>query len=223
MGINRGHYDLGKRSPREWNYCDGFTKTNSDLFWEKPTIVARCDYSEAKFIQALRGSAASFGIITSFEVNTFAASPSVTIFDYQWDFKVPELTEGLAAWRKFVQTNIPPEFGGEVNLWEGSSSGTVSFTILGGWYDTANKLNVTIAPLLADMPRPPQNTKLTTGTYIESIELLAGDDPERTRRDNFYAKSPVIPMSSPKLLLQPSLLIWPIKDPPPRPCVLLTS
>lgn len=152
-------------------------------------------------MQALRGSAGSFGIVTSIEVRTFTPPPSAIVFEYQWDFNVPDLSKGLAAWQTFVQTDIPAEFGGEINLRQGSTSGTVSFAILGGWYGAANKLNATIAPLLAAMPRRPENTKLTPGTYIDSVTYLAGGSLDTHTapdiHDNFYAKSLMTPMSTP--------------------------
>jgi len=149
----------------------------------------------------LRGSAGSFGIVTSIEVTTFPAPPSATIFQYSWDLTVADASNGIAVFQSFVQTNIPPEFGAEIVLGKGSASGRVSFELSGGWYGAASKLNATIAPLLEKLPKKPQ-TSLNVGTYINSVQVLAGDQSLNTNtapdvHDTFYAKSLMTPASSP--------------------------
>jgi hypothetical protein len=149
----------------------------------------------------MRGSAGSFGITTSIEVTTFPAPPSSTVFQYHWDMSIADASNGIAAFQSFVQTNIPVEFGAEINLGRGSVSGKVSFTITGGWYGAASGLNATIAPLLANLPSNPQTT-LNVGTYINSVQVLAGSQSLNTAtapdvHDTFYAKSLMTPASSP--------------------------
>jgi hypothetical protein len=149
----------------------------------------------------MRGSAGSFGITTSITVKTFPAPPSATIFQYGWDMSVTDASNGIATFQSFVQTNIPPEFGAEINLGRGSASGKVSFQLVGGWYGAANKLDATIAPLLAKLPTNPQ-TSVNPGSYINSVQLLVGGQSLDTtlapdRNDTFYAKSLMTPESSP--------------------------
>lgn len=156
---------------------------NPDIFW------------------AMRGSAGSFGITTSVQVKTFPAPSSSTAFEYHWDLNVADATKGISAFQSFVQTNIPVEFGAEINLGRGSASGRVSLTVTGGWYGPAGKLNATIAPLLSQLPPNPQTT-LNVGTYINSVQFFAGSQPLDTtqmpdRHDTFYAKSLMTPQSSP--------------------------
>ena len=149
----------------------------------------------------MRGSAGSFGITTSIEVTTFPAPPSATVFQYHYDLSVADAAKGIAAFQSFVQTNIPQEFGAEINLGRGSASGRVSFTITGGWYAPPGGLNATIAPLLAELPNKPKVT-LNVGTYINSVQVLAGSQSLNTStapdaHDTFYAKSLMTPASSP--------------------------
>ena len=149
----------------------------------------------------MRGSAGSFGITTSIEVTTFAAPSSATVFSYQWDsMSVTDAANGLADFQSFVQTNIPPEFGAEITLGKGSASGRVYFSLVGGWYGPAAKLNATIGPLLAKLPKNP-TTSLNVGTYINSVQALAGSSLSTTGKadtpDTFYAKSLMTPASSP--------------------------
>jgi hypothetical protein len=123
------------------------------------------------------------------------------VFQYQYDLSVAEASKGIDAFQSFVQTNIPQEFGAEINLGKGSAAGRVSFTIVGGWYAPPSKLNATIAPLLAQLPNNPKVT-LDVGTYINSVQVLAGSQSLNTTtapdvHDTFYAKSLMTPASSP--------------------------
>jgi FAD/FMN-containing dehydrogenase len=98
--------------------------------------------------QAMRGSAGSFGISTSIEVVTFPAPPSSTVFQYHWDMSIADAANGIGAFQSFVGTNIPVEFGTEINLAKSSASGRVTFTLVGGWYGPASGL----LPLLRFWP-----------------------------------------------------------------------
>jgi hypothetical protein len=149
----------------------------------------------------MRGSAGSFGITTSIEVTTFPAPPSSTVFQYHWDMSIADAANGIGAFQSFVATNIPVEFGAEINLAKGSASGRVSFTLVGGWYGPASGLNSTVAPLLAKLPSNPKTT-LDVGTYINSVQVLGAPQSLNTsvapdRHDTFYAKSLMAPASAP--------------------------
>ncbi|KAF8219076.1 FAD-binding domain-containing protein, partial [Tricholoma matsutake] len=159
---------------------------NPDLFW------------------AMRGSGGSFGITTSIEVTTHPAPPSVTVFGYDWDLSVADAANWIAAFQKFVQTDIPPQFGPYLNLTKGSASGRVRIQLSGGWYGPAGGLNTTIAPFLSQIPTSPR-TILNVGTYINSVEIFGryGGYPSINTstgpdfHDTFYAKSIMTPESSP--------------------------
>ncbi|KAG6915728.1 hypothetical protein DXG01_010250 [Tephrocybe rancida] len=149
---------------------------------------------------ALRGSASSFGVTTSIEVKTFPAPPSATIFQYEWDLDANATAQGIEAFQSFVQTDIPPYLGGEINFSRGPTAGTVTFSLLGGWYAPVEGLNATLAPLLSQLPDNPRAT-LQTGSYLNSVTILAGE-PLDTKshpdtHDTFYAKSLMTPESSP--------------------------
>jgi hypothetical protein len=148
----------------------------------------------------MRGSGGSFGITTSIEAKTFPAPPSATVFTYEWTLDVAGTAKGIGAFQSFVQTNISPQLGGEINLFRGSKAGTVVFSLTGGWYGPAKDLNATIAPLLKQMPSGPKITQ-SPGSYINSVANLAGGslDTRSTPdgHDTFYAKSLMTPEASP--------------------------
>jgi hypothetical protein len=149
----------------------------------------------------LRGASGSFGVVTSIQVETFAAPDSATIFQYSWDFSATEAADATLQFQKFVQGDIAQEFGAEFNIGRGSSSGRVSFELVGGWYAPANKFAAAIAPLLNNLPTPSRQT-ITPGTYINSVQNLGGLGRLSTTgipdgHDTFYAKSLMTPEASP--------------------------
>ncbi|KAG6898971.1 hypothetical protein C0993_002150, partial [Termitomyces sp. T159_Od127] len=164
------------------------------------TIIRATAENHPDLFWGLRGSASSFGITASIEVAAPPAPSSATIFRYTWDLNVSAAAQGLAAFQAFAETDIPAHFGGEINLSRGSSSGTVTFELLGGWYAPVEGLNSTLAPLLSQMPDGPK-TSLQTGTYLNSSMILAGQSLDTTSapdgHDTFYAKSLMTPESEP--------------------------
>jgi hypothetical protein len=80
----------------------------------------------------LRGASGSFGVVTSIQVKTFAAPDSATVFQYSWDLSAAEAANATLHFQNFVQGNISQEFGVEIVLKRGSSSGQVSFGLTGG-------------------------------------------------------------------------------------------
>ena len=149
----------------------------------------------------MRGAASSIGIITSFQIQTFAAPDSVTIFQYYWDLSAADAASAIEQFQKFVQGDLPQEFGGELDIQKGSSSGRVSFEFTGGWYAPDNQLAAVIAPFLAALPAPAKQT-LTPGTYVDSVQFLGGIGRLDTTTipdtpNTFYAKSLMIPEESP--------------------------
>ncbi|KAG6830740.1 hypothetical protein H0H87_007216 [Tephrocybe sp. NHM501043] len=155
---------------------------NPDLFW------------------ALRGSAGSFGIVTSYEVKTFTAPPSATSYKYSWNLNFTTAATAISNFQKFVQTNIPSSLGAELVLGKGWSSGMIYFELSGVWYGNAGELNAILDPFLSKLPA--YSTKVNkTGTYIQSVAYFAGGSLDTSaaaeERDTFYVKSLMTPESSP--------------------------
>lgn len=114
---------------------------------------------------------------------------------------VTDAANATSAFQSFAQTRIPQEFGAEINLSKGSSSGRVSLLLTGGWYGPSDEFDGVIAPLLAKLPGDPATTT-TSGPYIDSVRAFAGTQSIDTAtgsdaHDTFYAKSLMVPESSP--------------------------
>ncbi|KAF7366316.1 Glucooligosaccharide oxidase [Mycena sanguinolenta] len=156
---------------------------NTDLFW------------------AIRGASPSFGIVTSIEVQTFAAPASATVFSYKWNMDITTASNAIAALQTFAATNISAQFGAELTFGPGSSSSHVSLELVGAWYGAANLFSSTIAPYLSTLPAPSTST-ITPGSYINSVATLAYPQAVNTstaveKRDTFYTKSLMTPSDSP--------------------------
>ena len=149
----------------------------------------------------MRGASGSFGIVTSIQVETFAAPDSATTFSYSWDLSAADAASATQQFQNFVQTDIPQEFGAEFVVGRGSSSGRVSLGLTGGWYAPADQFAAVIAPLLNALPTPSGQTVIP-GTYIESVQYFGGLNRLNTSgvadiHDTFYAKSLMTPEASP--------------------------
>ncbi|KDR68209.1 hypothetical protein GALMADRAFT_231441 [Galerina marginata CBS 339.88] len=200
IGGHSGHGGYGFTS-RKWGLTLD-TITSLEVVLANGTIVTASGSSHADLFWALRGSSSSFGVVTSIHATTFAVPASASVFEYIWDLSASNASSSFAAFQSFVLSpNFPQEFGANLILRTGSSKGQVSFRLLGGWYAPADQFNATIAPFLAKLPAP-ASTRLTVGTYIESIQSLGGLGRLNTvgipdSHDTFYAKSLMTPAASP--------------------------
>lgn len=134
-------------------------------------------------------------------MTTFPSPPSATIFAYSWDgLNVTTASNAIEAFQSFVQTNIPPYIGGEINMFKGPVSGTVSLSLVGGWYAPVDNLNATLDPFLRQMPTAVRVSQ-ATGSYLDSAINLAGGSLDTKSNpdgnDTFYAKSLMTPENSP--------------------------
>lgn len=157
----------------------------SDIFW------------------GIKGAAPSFGISTSIRVQTFPVPPSTTLFNYTWAMDPAEAAKAVETFQKFIQSDLPPEFGAEFRFDKGKVDGQLSVSLFGGWYGPAKEYNATIKPWLSTL-RQPDVTIVTAETYIESVNFLGGKGtlttsaPDNT--DTFYVKSLMTPPLSPPAL-----------------------
>ncbi|KAJ7029191.1 glucooligosaccharide oxidase [Mycena alexandri] len=178
--------------------------TSATVVLANGTVVSASANVNPDLYWAIRGASPSFGIVTSIEVQTFPAPPSVTVFSYNWnDLSISAASTTITAFQTFAASNIPPEFGAELIFGQGSSSGKLSVQLLGGYYGAANLFSGVIAPYLnaAGMPKPSSQV-VTPGSYINSVTYFAEGQSLNTSTapdgsDNFYTKSLMTPSGSP--------------------------
>ncbi|KAJ6474670.1 glucooligosaccharide oxidase [Mycena vitilis] len=156
---------------------------NADLFW------------------AIRGASPSFGIVTSVEVETFAAPASAIVFEYGWDsMNITGASNAIASFQTFAASNIPAELGAGLVFGAGPSKSHVYFQWNGAYYGPASKFNATVAPYLKTLPKPSWST-ISPGSYINSVSVLAGQNLNTSTapdgNDTFYTKSLMTPSAAP--------------------------
>jgi hypothetical protein len=156
--------------------------TNPDLFW------------------AIRGSAPSFGIVTSWTFKTYAQPAHGYTYSYQYQLSATQAANGLLAFQNLSTNypNLPAHLGMDITLGQGSSKGKVYFELIGQWFADSSGLNATLKPLLDALPKPTYQY-LKGGTFFEAITEIAGslDTSGTDEIDTFYAKSLRTPKSSP--------------------------
>ncbi|KAK7446364.1 hypothetical protein VKT23_014570 [Stygiomarasmius scandens] len=164
------------------------------------TIIRASQDSNPDLFWALRGAAPSFAITTSIELNTFAAPSHAIVFQYTWQLDYEAAGKALLAFQDFSLAGPPAVMGSEINLGRGDSRGSVSLTLVGGWYDDESGLEAALEPFLSQMPEPASNKRLGDGTYISTVVELGGSlntsaAPDVT--DTFYAKSLMTTLGDP--------------------------
>ncbi|KAL0063991.1 hypothetical protein AAF712_009059 [Marasmius tenuissimus] len=161
------------------------------------TTTEVSDSQHPELFWAIRGSSASFGIVTSLTMNTFSVPPSGTFFQYVWDMDVEQATHAFTSFQKFAtDRTLSNTFGGELGVLKGREKGRVAILLLGSHYGTVGEFNETVDLFLSTQPTPDDMT-LTSGTWIEVLTAGAAGDLNTTGtempRDTFYAKSLMTP------------------------------
>ena len=152
--------------------------------------------------QAIRGAASSFGIVTQTTLSTLPAPNSTTTYEYGWTLNINDATSAFQSYQSFSLSNpTPPELGIELQLARGSARGTVTLMLSGAWYGAAGQFATVIKPLLSTVPQNPHWSKKKVGTYLDSLNSLAGGSVSVSApdtHDTFYAKSLITPNDSRK-------------------------
>ncbi|KAL8912101.1 MAG: hypothetical protein Q9171_002817 [Xanthocarpia ochracea] len=148
---------------------------------------------------ALRGAAESFGIVTSFYLQTQPAPSSVI----NWSFSIPNMFSSAATSannflhiQKFAQNASVVDR----NLGMGMYMDGQGFSISGTYFGSLTNFNNKIKPeLLRGLPAPTSQSA-TSMTWLQSLTALAGQALTQpttgyNQHDNFFAKSLVVPTS----------------------------
>ncbi|KAF2865573.1 hypothetical protein BDV95DRAFT_506587 [Massariosphaeria phaeospora] len=160
---------------------------NSELYW------------------ALRGAADSFGIITTFYLQTNPAPASVTYFSLQWADTLYKTKD------TFVNTFLHiQEFAKNASVVDNRISfginlnGVDSYNLGGTFFGSVDEFNAKIKPeILRSVPQPP---KIVTTSYdwIGYLTLMSDHDTIKVpltgydEHDNFFAKSLTVPEHTPE-------------------------
>jgi hypothetical protein len=146
---------------------------NTDVFW------------------AIRGSAPSFGIVTSWTYQTVPAPDSIG-FTIVWkrNLTQDEFVTTYLAYQNFSQT-APRDLGFDGDIFGGLGK-AINITFLGFWYGKSSAFNSTIRPFLAQLPA---GFILASQAYnwIDGLKFLSGrnslDTSKPDTSDIFFVKS----------------------------------
>ncbi|KAH9840540.1 uncharacterized protein C8Q71DRAFT_739894 [Rhodofomes roseus] len=159
---------------------------NSDLFW------------------ALRGAAPSFGIVTHFHFQTFAAPTQPTYFNYYWSLPLDQAITAIELYQKFSSSpSLPKEIGFELNLFKGSAMGEILVNLQGSYYGSPEGYDAIVDPFLSAMPNQTSEPQVNVTSWLENLALLAGTPLATTPaflatdHDTFYSKSLTTPSDTP--------------------------
>ncbi|KAK7462245.1 hypothetical protein VKT23_007848 [Stygiomarasmius scandens] len=173
------------------------------------TITTASEDSQPDLFWGIRGSSASFGIITSISVRTHPIPSGGTFFFLFWDMDIPNASSTFSSWQSFaLSSSLPTTFGGELGILKGSAYGRVQVAFLGSYFGSADQaeFNKTVEPFLSGLPEPDVSlgSTLVSGSWIEV--LAAGAAPTgvlnttmggKDANDTFYAKSLMTPQDVP--------------------------
>ncbi|KAK1462396.1 FAD binding domain-containing protein [Colletotrichum cuscutae] len=143
---------------------------NTDLFW------------------ALRGAGSSFGIVTEFKFNTFAAPSVVTWFKVSSPFKKDKLASALVALQKYAQNDKPIE----LNMRAVVTADSTAFD--GLYYGTADQTRAVLKKFLSPLGIDVGGATITQTDWIGQLEHYAGsaaldETGPQSLSDTFYASS----------------------------------
>ncbi|KAG7090180.1 hypothetical protein E1B28_011787 [Marasmius oreades] len=161
------------------------------------TVVDVSDSQHPELFWAIRGSSASFGIVTSLTMKTYAVPPVGTFFQYAWDMDVTNATHAFSSFQTYAtDPALPNTFGGELLVLKGSARGRLLVVLLGSHYSAVEEYNRTVAPFLDALPAP-TSAKVVSGSWIDVVTAGAAGQLNTTGvempRDTFYAKSLMTP------------------------------
>ncbi|KAI9796736.1 MAG: hypothetical protein M1833_005976 [Piccolia ochrophora] len=142
---------------------------------------------------AMRGAADSFGVVTTFYLQTFEAPQSVVVFKIDIPDVMKSAESATSAFLHLQDFGLDPSFS-DRKLTFGLYIDDHSFTIRGMYFGTIEDFNDRISPeMLRDMPKP-SNSDVGSRGWIEALVLLANEDLELPltgydQHDTFYVKS----------------------------------
>lgn len=176
-----------------------------DVVLANGTFIHATSSAYPDIYYALRGAADSIGIVTTFYLQTQPAPTSVI----NWSFSLPNMfssastaANALLHIQDFATNTsvIDRNLGFGIYM---DNSGI--FSISGTYYGAMSHFTSVIQPeLLRTLPTP--SSSITTNTWLDSLKLLANNQPLQqpttgyNAHDDFFAKSLVVPESSPLTL-----------------------
>ncbi|EAU90815.1 glucooligosaccharide oxidase [Coprinopsis cinerea okayama7 len=168
------------------------TVQEAEVVLANGTVAVTSKSKHPDLFWAIRGSAPSFGIVTSITSQTFPMPPSTTTFEYGWTLSPSELSKIINHFQHFVRNNagFAPELSAELYIAPDIRTRQLTVSLSGAFYDSPSKFQSAISGLINGMPPVGWSSK-TDGTYLKSVEHFG--QWSWGKHDTFYAKSLLTP------------------------------
>ncbi|KAK4666351.1 hypothetical protein QC763_0071970 [Podospora pseudopauciseta] len=148
---------------------------------------------------ALRGAADSFGIVTTFYLQTSTAPEVVIKFSHSFPQALGLIENATVVFMGVQNFSLySPVVDRNLGLAVTLGGNATSYTVHGTWFGSVESFNKTIAPaLLEALPVPPalNESSVEPADWITSLTMLGGEGNSTVplhgflQQDNFYAKS----------------------------------
>jgi len=167
------------------------TVVSAQVVLANGTLITASSTQNTDIFFAIRGSAPSFGIVTSWTYATIPAQDSIG-FTINWGrtLSQAEFVTAYQAYQNFSQT-APSDLGFDGDI-SGGQGSPIALSFLGFWYGSASTFNSTLAPFLSKLPSGYQFSPKTY-SWIDGLKFLSGDNSLDTTQpdgtDTFFVKS----------------------------------
>jgi FAD/FMN-containing dehydrogenase len=131
------------------------------------TAVDCSDTQNSDLLWAVKGAGSSFGVVTSFRVNTFAAPSQLTWFTASTGWSQSTAAAGMQAFGAYVNNTMPAELNMRLVIQMGSSH------LEGVYWGNSSGLSAALSPLLS--PYGGSISSNTTGGWIDSLNQYANN------------------------------------------------
>ncbi|KAI5889678.1 FAD-binding domain-containing protein [Schizophyllum commune H4-8] len=160
------------------------------------SIVTASELENADLFWAIRGAGPSFGIVIEFVFATELIPLGGTTFRYGWNLTAVDAIHALATFQDFVESDIPPAFGAQLNFNKSTVVGYVNMEYFGEHWGHPTTLDETNERFLDKLP-PPDSVDSFCGDWIAVLNASAWGDLNTSatppQHSTFYIKSLMVP------------------------------
>ncbi|KAL1750598.1 hypothetical protein FB107DRAFT_294490 [Schizophyllum commune] len=162
------------------------------------SIVTVSESENADLFWAIRGAGPSFGIVVEFVFATEPIPLAGTAFRHSWNLTAADAIHALASFQDFVESDIPPNFGAQLNFNKSTAVGHVNMEYFGEHWGDPTTLDGINERFLTMLPVP-DSVDSFHGDWITVLNASAWGDLNTSatppQHSTFYIKSLMVPQA----------------------------